>query len=200
MVIRLLRTYLCIFSAVLARLCKFYGVANRCIYSAECDGCACRECHIHCPTRWCESCHWQWYLLERIEFGRALSERSWFSPRLKKSLDYNVRPAPPARVSRRYLPQPARVFKVPPTPRPDCSIFVKLKTGCRTTSLNDDPKGPEEEPKGPAHCKWGPEGAREGLDHYTLGPERTREGPGHCKSNPCQSKLLWNFVSHICNL
>ena len=51
------RTYLCIFSAVLARLCKFYGVANRCIYSAECDGCACRECHIHCPTRWCESCH-----------------------------------------------------------------------------------------------------------------------------------------------
>ena len=30
-----------------------------------------------------------------------------------------------------------------------------------------------------------------------LGPERTREGPGHCKSNPCQSKLLWNFVSHI---
>ena len=30
-----------------------------------------------------------------------------------------------ARVSRRYLPQPARVFKVPPTPRPDCSIFVK---------------------------------------------------------------------------
>ena len=79
MVIRLLWTYLCIFSAVLARLCKFYGVANRCIYSAECDGCACRECHIHCPTRWCESCHWQWYLLERIEFGRALSERSWFS-------------------------------------------------------------------------------------------------------------------------
>ena len=70
---------ICIFSAVLARLCKFYGVANRCIYSAECDGCACRECHIHCRTRWCESCHWQWYLLERIEFGRALSERSWFS-------------------------------------------------------------------------------------------------------------------------
>ena len=33
---------------------------------------------------------------------------------------------------------------------------------------------------------------------YTLGPERTREGPGHCKSSPCQSKLLWNFVSHIC--
>ena len=65
--------------------------------------------------------------LERIEFGRALSERSWFSPRLKKSLDYNVRPAPPARVSRRYLPQPARVFKVPSTPRPDCSIFVKPK-------------------------------------------------------------------------
>ena len=28
--------------------------------------------------------------------------------------------------------------------------------------------------------------------------ERTREGPSHCKSNPCQSKLLWNFVSHIC--
>ena len=62
------------------------------IYSVECDGCACRECHIHCPTRWCESCHWQWYLLERIEFGRALSERSWYSPRLKKSLFYNVRP------------------------------------------------------------------------------------------------------------
>ena len=54
-------------------------VANRCVYSAECDGCACRECHIHCSTRWCESCHWQWYLLERIEFGRVLSERSWFS-------------------------------------------------------------------------------------------------------------------------
>ena len=72
-------TYLCIFSAVRARLCIFYCVANRCVYSAECDGCACRECHIHCSTRWCESCHWQWYLLERIEFGRVLSERSWFS-------------------------------------------------------------------------------------------------------------------------
>ena len=58
-----------------------------------------------------------------IEFGRALSERSWFSPRLKKSLDYNVRPAPPARVSRRFLPQPARVFKAPPTPAP---IVVSL--------------------------------------------------------------------------
>ena len=120
MVIRLLWTYLCIFSAVLARLCKFYGVATRCIYSSECDGCACRECHIHCPTRWCESCHWQWYLLERIEVGRALSERSWFAPRLKKSLDYNVRPAPPAIESLegtshsplecwRYLPHPAPI-------------------------------------------------------------------------------------------
>ena len=57
------------------RLYKFYGVAIR-IYSAECDGCACRECHMHCLTRWCESCHWQWYLLERIEVGQALSERS----------------------------------------------------------------------------------------------------------------------------
>jgi hypothetical protein len=39
---------------------------------------------------------------------------------------------------------------------------------------------------------------RSGPDHYTLEPKRTREGPGHCKSNPCQSKLLWNFVSHVC--
>ena len=31
--------YLCIFSAVRARLCIFYCVANRCVYSAECDGC-----------------------------------------------------------------------------------------------------------------------------------------------------------------
>ena len=133
MVIRLPCTYLCMFSAVRARLCISYCVANRCVYSAECDGCACRECHLHCSTRWCESCHWrlsswcswcrgtlvsltdcrwwfdsplvasktqdrrpaerqrartkkkceschwQWYLLERIEFGRVLSERSWFS-------------------------------------------------------------------------------------------------------------------------
>ena len=58
-----------------------------------------------------------------IEFGRALSERSWFSPRLKKSLDHNVRPAPPARVARRFLPQPTRVFKAPSTPAP---IVVSL--------------------------------------------------------------------------
>ena len=61
----------------------------------------------------------------------------------------------------------------------------------------EDPKGPEEDPKGPDHCQWGPEGAREGPDHYVLKTRRTREGPGHCKSNR-QSKLLWNFVSHIC--
>ena len=59
MVIRLPCTYLCIFSAVLVRLCIFYCVASRCVYSAECDGCACRECHVHCSTRWCESCQWQ---------------------------------------------------------------------------------------------------------------------------------------------
>ena len=64
MVIRLPCTYLCIFSAVLVRLCIFCCVANRCVYSAECDGCACRECHVHCSTRWCESCQWQWYLLK----------------------------------------------------------------------------------------------------------------------------------------
>ena len=58
MVIRLPCTYLCIFSAVLARLCIFYCVANRCVYSAECDGCTCRECHIHCSTRWSESLYW----------------------------------------------------------------------------------------------------------------------------------------------
>ena len=91
--------YLCIFSAVLARLCKFYGVANRCIYSAECDGCACRECQRVAIDN---GIYWSALNLT------ALSERSWFSPRLKKSLNYNVRPA--ARVSRRYLPQPARVF------------------------------------------------------------------------------------------
>ena len=45
MVIRLPCTYLSIFFAVLVRLCFFYCVANRCVYSAECDGCACRECH-----------------------------------------------------------------------------------------------------------------------------------------------------------
>ena len=49
MVIRLPCTYLCIFFAVLVRLCISYCcVANRCVYSAECDGCACRECHVHC--------------------------------------------------------------------------------------------------------------------------------------------------------
>ena len=58
MVIRLPCTYLCIFSAVLARFCIFYCVANRCVYSAECDGCTCRECHIHCSTRWCENLYW----------------------------------------------------------------------------------------------------------------------------------------------
>ena len=50
-------------------------------------------------------------------------------------------------VSVRYLPQPARVFKVPPTPRPHCSIFVKLKRG-----------------PGPDHSKRGPEGTRGGLE------------------------------------
>ena len=50
MVIRLPCTYLCIFFAVLVRLCIFYCVANRCVHSAECDGCACRECHVHWST------------------------------------------------------------------------------------------------------------------------------------------------------
>ena len=91
------------FSAVLARLCKFYGVwaivAN-----------IRRECHIHCLTRGVQSCHGQWYILERIVFGRALHAReAGFQPRfrLKKSLHHNVRPVPPARVPRRYLPQPS---------------------------------------------------------------------------------------------
>ena len=44
-----------------------------------------------------------------------------------------------ARVSRRYLPQPARVFKLPSTPRSDCSIFVGV---------------------GPDQSKRGPEGTR----------------------------------------
>ena len=35
MVIRLPCTYLCIFFAVLVRLCIFYCVANRCVYSAD---------------------------------------------------------------------------------------------------------------------------------------------------------------------
>ena len=80
MVIGLPCTYLCIFSAVLARLCIFYCVANRCVYSAECDGCTCRECHIHCSTWWCESLYWSALNLMGVEreklvfdFGKYLS-------------------------------------------------------------------------------------------------------------------------------
>ena len=42
MVIRFYK-HIYVFSTALARLCKFFGVVNRCMYSAECDGCACRE-------------------------------------------------------------------------------------------------------------------------------------------------------------
>ena len=38
---------------------------------------------------------------------------------------------------------------------------------------------------------------RRGPDHYRSGPERTREGLSHVGPTG-QSKLLWNFVSHIC--
>ena len=59
-------------------------------------------------------------------------------PRLKKSLDYNVRPVP-------HL-----LDKVPPPPRPHCSIFVKPKRGV----------GPDQSKRGPEGTRGGVEGTR----------------------------------------
>ena len=55
-------------------------------YREECDGCACGEFHIHCPSRWCASCLSQ-CLLERIDFGQVLigPEKLVFTPFEKKS-------------------------------------------------------------------------------------------------------------------
>ena len=35
-----------VYSLLFWQDCTFYDVANRCIYSEHCDGCACRECHF----------------------------------------------------------------------------------------------------------------------------------------------------------
>ena len=91
--------YLCIFSAVLARLCKFYALPIVVYIRQSAMDALVGSVREFPLTMVSIGAHWIW---------TALSQRSWFSPRLKKSLDYNVRPA--ARVSRRYLPQPARVF------------------------------------------------------------------------------------------
>ena len=96
MVIRLPCTYLCIFSAVLARLCIFYCVANRCVYSAECDGCTCRECHIHCSTRWSESLYWSALNLDGCWAREAgfsileISELMYSTPTCPWWLDHHV--------------------------------------------------------------------------------------------------------------
>ena len=76
MVIKLPCTYLCTLSAVLARLCIFYCIANRCVYSSECDGCTCRECHIHCSTRWCENLYWSALNLDGC-WAREVGFRFW---------------------------------------------------------------------------------------------------------------------------
>ena len=95
MVIRLACTYLCIFSAVLARLCIFYCVANRCVYSAECDGCTCRECYILCSTRWSESLYWSALNLDgcwvrEAGFDLEISELMYSAPTCPWWLDHYV--------------------------------------------------------------------------------------------------------------
>ena len=69
------------------------------------------------------------------------------------------------------LDPPHLLDKVPPPPRPHCSIFVKPKRGV----------GPDQSKRGPEGTRGGIEGTRPTVNEDPKGPEKDPKGPDHCK-------------------